>query len=79
MTESQDLDQAIWGLQPIATPSHATAVAGCNCGGFQIHRMDCSLHDLPGDVQEAAFADARQRLQGWTDMINGRLKAAPWA
>jgi hypothetical protein len=58
-------------------PDEITKVDGCNCGGFDLHRADCSIFDLPHDRAQAAVDEAHERLQAWTDELNRRLQLAP--
>lgn len=61
-------------LRTITVPPEVTAVAGCNCGGLDWHRTDCTIRSLPSEVAMAAIDAARTRSQAFTDHLNERLR-----
>lgn len=63
-------------LRNIPVPAEVTRVEGCDCGGMEFHRVDCSLYSLPYDGQMAAVDAARDRLASYTADLNARLRQA---
>lgn len=55
-------------------PREVTSVAGCDCGGLNSHRTDCAVFSLPPGQFHRAIADANERLDAYTDALNGRLR-----
>ena len=71
-------------LRSIPVPPEVTAVAGCDCGGMEHHRVQtiydppgsgCSIWQLPPEDAQAAVDDAHARLRAFTDGLNARLCA----
>lgn len=49
-------------LQTVPVPRHLSRVAGCTCdGGRDLHRVDCTLWDLPPEQVRAAVEAAEDR------------------
>lgn len=63
-------------LRNIPIPPEVTAVAGCNCGGMEWHREDCSIWQVPYEDARVALDDARAREQAFGDALNARLREA---
>lgn len=56
-------------------PLEITRVEGCDCGGLDFHRVDCTIFQLDRDRITANVDAARQRLRGYTAAMNKRLRA----
>jgi hypothetical protein len=54
-------------------PENVTNVAGCDCGGTNIHVTTCSIFGLPPDEAMAAIQAANDRIQEWTDQLNASM------
>ena len=72
-------------LRSIPVPAEVTAVAGCNCGGLEYHRVQsiydppgsgCSIWSLPHDEAQAAIDAALGREQAFGDGLNAKLREA---
>jgi formate-dependent phosphoribosylglycinamide formyltransferase (GAR transformylase) len=71
-------------LRNIAVPLEVSQVAGCDCGGLELHRAaaswsllpPCSIWELPPDQAQAAVAEAQARLAWFGAELNRRLRVA---
>ena len=61
-------------LRCIEVPDEVTRVNGCDCGGLDYHRWDCTIWSLPFDVRMTAVDAARAREQAFTAALNARLR-----
>lgn len=61
-------------LRTITVPPEVTAVAGCDCGGLDWHRTDCTIRTLPFEIAQAAIDAANKQCQAFTDGLNERLR-----
>lgn len=62
-------------LRNIPVPREVTRVAGCDCGGMEWHRTDCSIWDEDAARSEAALEVTRARLEDYTAALNAALHA----
>jgi hypothetical protein len=60
-------------LRTIPVPPEVTAVAGCNCGGLEWHREDCTIWSVPADAAMAAVDAALAREQAFSAELNAKL------
>lgn len=63
-------------LPSIPVPASVTAVAGCSCGGLDLHEQGCTIWAVAPAEAMAALDDARRRLREHTDDLNRQLRAA---
>lgn len=61
-------------LRSIPIPSEVTAVAGCDCGGLQWHRQDCTIWQAAPEQALGSIMDAQGRLSEWGSRLNQRLQ-----
>jgi hypothetical protein len=66
-------------LRTIDVPPEVHAVAGCDCGGVEWHRVSgwstpgCSIWQLPPQEAQAAVDDAHARERAFTAELNRKL------
>lgn len=75
MTETYP-DGFLLSLPSIPVPASVTAVAGCTCGGLDLHEQRCGIWSVPHAEALAAIDDARSRIREHTDALNRQLHAA---
>lgn len=54
-------------------PPEVYAVSGCNCGGLQWHREDCSIWSIPHAEWMAALDAAEARLAAYVAAMNASV------
>lgn len=59
--------------ESMRVPANVTAVAGCDCGGTNLHVVTCSIFELPPEQAMAAIDAANNRIQEWTDELNASM------
>jgi hypothetical protein len=63
-------------LRTIPVPQEVTRVDGCDCGGLQWHREDCTIWGVPVAEAKAAVDAAQEREASFTAELNAKLRAA---
>ena len=63
-------------LRTIPVPPEVTAVTGCDCGGLEWHREDCTIWAVPSADMRAAVDAALGREAAFGAELNARLRGA---
>ena len=71
-----ELDPDPLPLRSIPVPAEVSRVEGCDCGGQQWHRQDCTIFSLPYETAQGAVDASLERERAFTDRLNARLRAA---